>query len=94
MAYVIQYMENVMTDKISREAKTVNTLLESLKDNQELYIIYGLTGKDRRVKVLGIDEYGTIKTASKPDITPKLLGMLINPRYKIMECIEKGWIDS
>lgn len=79
--------------KIINDARTVKDILDSLENNQELYVIYGFTNKDRRVKVLGIDEYGTIKTSSKPDITPKLLSMLVCPRYIIMETVEKGWLE-
>ena len=82
-----------MRTKVNTEARTVQELLDSLKDNQDLYIIYGFTGKDRRVKVLGIDEYGTILTSSKPNIYKKLFKALVNPRYVIMERVEKGWLN-
>lgn len=79
---------------VNNEARTVKELLDSLVEGQDLYIIYGFTGKDRRVKVLGVDEYGTVITSSKPNISPKLMKMLVAPRYIITECVEKGWIET
>lgn len=83
-----------MRTPVNSEARTVRELLASLKDTQDLYIIYGFTGKDHRVKVIDVDEHGTIKTSSKHDISRKLFNMLINPRYIIMERVEKGWLKE